>query len=303
MAGKRFFWLKLQEDFFQQKAMKRLRRMEHGEVLVIVYLKMQLASLRNGGAIVFEGMDGSLAEELSYQIDEPEQDVQTTIDFLVRYGLMEQVNGSDLYILPKAVENTGSESDSAARMREFRGRAASQSDGSASQCDGEASLCSDIKRESKTELHSELYSKGEGDSAATPPAPAPQDPKEFGFGPDLTAAFDDWLKYKREKRQEYKPTGLTALVSQVRNNAAKYGEAAVAALIRQCMAANWQGIIWDKLDKPPEPPRGGKPGQYTAQDFQPTPERIQKNAERLDAFLAEQEGKSKDWNLPGITRL
>lgn len=46
-----------------------------------------------------------------------------------------------------------------------------------------------------------------------------------------------------------------------------------------------------------------KPGKYTTQDFQPTPERIRKNAERLDAFLAEQEGKSKDWNLPGITRL
>ena len=144
--------------------------------------------------------------------------------------------------------------------------------------------------------------QGQG-AAAVPPAPAPQDPKEFGFGPDLTAAFADWLKYKREKRQEYKPTGLTALVSQVRNNAAKYGEAAVAALIRQCMAANWQGIIWDKLEKPPAPPGGGKPGKHTTQDFQPTPERIQKNAERLDAFLAEQEGKSKDWNLPGVTRL
>lgn len=296
MAGKRFFWLKLQEDFFQQKAMKKLRRMEHGEVLTIVYLKMQLASLRNGGAIAFEGMDGSLAEELSYQIDEPEQDVQTTIDFLVRYGLMEQVNGSDLYILPKAVENTGSEGDSAARMRALRERQASH-------CDGETSLCSDIKRESKTEPYLELYQEREKDPAAAPPAPAPQDPKEFGFGPDLTAAFADWLKYKREKRQEYKPTGLTALVSQVRNNAAKYGEAAVAALIRQCMAANWQGIIWDKLEKPPAPPGGGKPGKHTTQDFQPTPERIQKNAERLDAFLAEQEGKSKDWNLPGVTRL
>ena len=297
MAGKRFFWLKLQEDFFQQKAMKKLRRMEHGEVLVIVYLKMQLASLRNGGAIVFEGMDGSLAEELSYQIDEPEQDVQTTIDFLARYGLMEQVNGSDLYILPKAVENTGSESDSAARMREFRGRSASQSDGSASQCDGEASLCSDIKRENKIEPYLELQSKGEGDPAAAPPAPAPQDPKEFGFGPDLTAAFDDWLKYKREKRQEYKPTGLTALVSQVRDNAAKHGEPAVAALIRQCMAANWQGIIWDKLDKPAAPSGGGKPGKYNAQDFQPTPERVQKNNDWLDSFLAGQQQKPKEWSL------
>lgn len=120
---------------------------------------------------------------------------------------------------------------------------------------------------------------------------APQEPEDYGFGPELAAAFDDWLKYKREKRQEYKPTGLSALVSQARNNAAKYGEPAVAALIRQCMAANWQGIIWDKLEKPAALSGGGKPGKYTSQDFQPTPERVQKNNDWLDAFLAEQEEK------------
>lgn len=45
---------------------------------------------------------------------------------------------------------------------------------------------------------------------------------------------------------------------------------------------------WDAVEKKRV---AGKPGKYTAQDFQPTPERIRKNAERLDAFLAEQGGK------------
>lgn len=129
-------------------------------------------------------------------------------------------------------------------------------------------------------------SESESEKRARKAHAAPREPECYGFGPELTAAFDDWLKYKREKRQEYKPTGLTALVSQVRSNAAKYGEAAVAALIRQCMAANWQGIIFDKLDRPTG---GGKQGKYSAQDFQPTPERVQKSAEWLDKFLEGQE--------------
>lgn len=65
----------------------------------------------------------------------------------------------------------------------------------------------------------------------------------------LTSAFEDWLRYKREKKQTYKETGLKALVSEVKNKAAVYGEDAVAALIRQCMASNWKGIIWDILDR------------------------------------------------------
>ena len=70
---------------------------------------------------------------------------------------------------------------------------------------------------------------------------------ETGFGDDLQSAFESWLAYKAEKRQGYKPTGLKSLVSKIQNSAQKYGEAAVSDLIRECMASNWQGIIFDRL--------------------------------------------------------
>lgn len=71
---------------------------------------------------------------------------------------------------------------------------------------------------------------------------------DTGFGLELQAAFNDWLIYKREKHQEYKPKGLQNLISEIRNNAEKYGETAVADLIRKCMASNWQGIIFERLN-------------------------------------------------------
>jgi len=85
---------------------------------------------------------------------------------------------------------------------------------------------------------------------------AGESPENWGFGPELTEAFSDWLKYKGEKRQGYKATGLKALKTQVKNNAARYGEGAVAQLIRECMAANWQGIIFDRLKNMPEQKEG-----------------------------------------------
>ena len=60
-------------------------------------------------------------------------------------------------------------------------------------------------------------------------------------------AFQEWLAYKKERREAYKPTGLKALESQVRNNVALYGPTAVNELIRECMANGWRGIIWDRL--------------------------------------------------------
>lgn len=123
MTEKRYWWLKLKEDFFQQKAMKKLRRMDRGTVYTIIYLKMQLASLRNNGVLVFEHMDSDFAEELSYDLGEDVADVTETIDFLTRYGLLVPLSGEERY-LPEAVNNIGTEGASALRVRELRERRA-----------------------------------------------------------------------------------------------------------------------------------------------------------------------------------
>ena len=73
--------------------------------------------------------------------------------------------------------------------------------------------------------------------------------QESLFSPELLAAVKDWLTYKHERREDYKPTGLKAMTTEIRNNAATYGEAAVIALIRVCMAQNYKGITWDKLQQ------------------------------------------------------
>lgn len=92
---------------------------------------------------------------------------------------------------------------------------------------------------SKKEKKKENKKKKEKENECYPPTPL--------FGPELQEAFDSWLKYKAERREGYKETGLRNLTSEVRNNADEYGEAAVADLIRKCMASNWQGIIFDRL--------------------------------------------------------
>lgn len=99
--------------------------------------------------------------------------------------------------------------------------------GSVSVSQFDSQLCSHIKTKTKKE--------------------SPLPPSE-NFGTELQSALSDWLAYKREKRQEYKPTGLRSLMTQVQKHAEQYGEDAVARLIRDCMASNWQGIIWDRLD-------------------------------------------------------
>lgn len=124
---KRFWWLKLKEGYFDSEGMRRLRKQAGGEVFTIIYLKMQLASLRTDGVISYNGYDESFAKEIAFVIGEDADNVANAIVALRRYKLIETIT-DESFFLPEAVANTGSESDSAARMRRLRERKASHSD-------------------------------------------------------------------------------------------------------------------------------------------------------------------------------
>lgn len=69
----------------------------------------------------------------------------------------------------------------------------------------------------------------------------------FGYNEFLLETIKDWLAYKKEKRQGYGERGLKSLLTQLKNRVSEYGEDAVIEVIQESMAANYQGITWDKL--------------------------------------------------------
>ena len=85
---KRFWWLKLREGFFDQTVIKKLRRMAGGDTYTIIYLKMQLLSLRNEGIIPFENVEDTFDKELALKLDEATDDVQVTLLFLQKHNLI-----------------------------------------------------------------------------------------------------------------------------------------------------------------------------------------------------------------------
>ena len=98
---------------------------------------------------------------------------------------------------------------------------------------------SEKEKEKEREKENECY----------PPTPFSQIIASYSFSEPLLAKTAGWLKYKSERREGYKEQGLKSLLTQIQKNAAKYGEQAVIDLMEQCMAANWAGIIWDRLMK------------------------------------------------------
>ena len=120
MAEKRYYWLKLNEDYLTSPKIKKLRKIAGGDTFTIIYLKMQLLSVKNKGVITYEGIEKTFEEELALKLDEQVEDVQLTLAYLQTQGLIE--NNNNDFLLPEACENIGSESESAERVRAFRNR-------------------------------------------------------------------------------------------------------------------------------------------------------------------------------------
>ena len=120
-SGKRYFWLKLKEDFFGSKRIKKLRNMAGGDTYLIIYLKLQLKAMKQDGIIRFDHLEQNIADELALDLDEKPDDVAATLIYLTHCGLAESSDDEQFYF-PYAVENVGSESSAAERMRKMRER-------------------------------------------------------------------------------------------------------------------------------------------------------------------------------------
>ena len=118
-SGKRYFWLKLKEDFFGSKRIKKLRNMAGGDTYLIIYLKLQLKAMKTDGLIQFDHLEDNIMDELALDLDEKPDDVAATLIYLTHCGLAE-TSDQETFYFPYAVENVGSENSSAARVREYR---------------------------------------------------------------------------------------------------------------------------------------------------------------------------------------
>ena len=119
--AKRYYWLKLKDDFFTDKRIKKLRRIAGGDTYTIIYLKMMMKCMNNDGILEYEGIEDNFADELALDLDEDADNVQITVNFLMRAGLLEEM-GENRFLMAEVPELIGSETSSAQRVRDFRSK-------------------------------------------------------------------------------------------------------------------------------------------------------------------------------------
>lgn len=218
--ARRLFWLKMPGDFFSRKEIKLLRKMPGGDTLVLVYERLLLLSLKTGGVLTFEGYGSNPAEEWALELDEELVSVQAVLAYMQGHDLIRETDVGK-YQLRDALEMTGSESESAERMRRYRERRAelpeaSQSSTQPSSCnhtsaqsDGEASQ-SDIEKEKEIDTDTEPEKEAETESKKRAPVgakrsrkAAPAETVEAENVPEYELLFTEfWKAYPNKKAKQ-----------------------------------------------------------------------------------------------------
>lgn len=150
--AKRYYWLKLKEDYLDSPKIKKLRKIAGGDTFTIIYLKMQLLSVKNQGVILYEGIEPTIAEELALKLNEDVDNVKVTLSYLSSQGLFEGGDESS-FLLPEALSSIGSENESAQRVREFRKKKTLQCNAAATECNTDIDI--DIEKDIDIEIDRE----------------------------------------------------------------------------------------------------------------------------------------------------
>lgn len=123
MAG-RYYWLKLNENFFESDVVEWLEDQENGEKYVLLYLKLCLKSLKTDGVLVRQVGKMTIqhtAESIAKQTQFDIEIVESALDLFEQIGLIEKNDKGERY-LPEVANmvGSGSSSESATKKKAQR---------------------------------------------------------------------------------------------------------------------------------------------------------------------------------------
>lgn len=155
MSEKKYYWLKLKDDFFKRHDVKIIEAMDNGKEYILFYLKLLVESISHEGRLRFSDTIPYSEKMLATITDTNIDIVRTALKIFQELNLVEILDDQTLY-MSEVTRMIGSESASAERMRRSREkRLPSQCD--APVTDGDADVQkSDTEIEIDTEKDREL---------------------------------------------------------------------------------------------------------------------------------------------------
>lgn len=119
--NKKYYYLKLKDNFFDSEEMIILQNMADGYIYSDILLKLYLRSLKNEGKLMFKNLIPYTPTALAQVVRHPVKVVEKALDIFQQLELVEILDNGAIYMLD--IQNfIGSSSTEADRKRDYRQR-------------------------------------------------------------------------------------------------------------------------------------------------------------------------------------
>lgn len=257
-------WIKITTDMFDNRKIKHLRRLPDGDSIVLIWVMLlTLAGRCNSGGMIF------LTENIPYtpkmladELDFEESTVQLALNALEQLGMIQTNDNGFIAVTgwEKHQNIEGMEKiRESKRLAQARWRAKQATIAEKSTVDSTVDstrISVDDAEEEKEEDKNKKEKENKSVRETTHTLFVRLLPN-YLLSDSLQDKMGEWVKYKTERKEPYKEQGMKSLLRQVENKAIQYGDDAVCSLIDECMANNWKGIIFDRLQQSQRKPASG----------------------------------------------
>lgn len=234
MGNKKYYYLKLKENFFESEEMVLLQQMKDGYLYSDILLKMYLRSLKGEGQLMYKNCIPYSVEAIATLTRHQVGTVEKAIETFKALELIEVLDNGAIYMMD--IQNfIGQSSTEADRQRAYYNRVKSEKAAVAGRepvavIEAKAEQAEKTKKETTIQIFERLS-------------------PDYAIPDEVRSKMREWFTYKMERKEPYKEQGMKSLLRRVEKQSAKYGEKAVVDLIEECMSNNWKGIIWDIIEK------------------------------------------------------
>ena len=115
----RYYWLKLQDNFFERDEIKIIESMSNGKDYILFYLKLMLKSINDSGRLMLKNTISYTPEMLSTITNTNIDVVRVAVDTFIGLGLMEKLDDGALF-MSEVNKMLGTETKYAQKKREYR---------------------------------------------------------------------------------------------------------------------------------------------------------------------------------------
>lgn len=174
--NKRYFWLKLDENFFEDDTIAWIEEQENGKDYTIFYLKLALKSLKDDGYLiryVGQKLIPYDVKALAKLTNTPVDTVSIAMKLFIEIGLVSQLETGEIY-LNQLNEMIGSETAVAKRVRKSRAKKelSNKVEGHLLHCNTDETKCNTEKeKEIEKELDKDKEIEKNSTAKAEPPIP------------------------------------------------------------------------------------------------------------------------------------